>query len=332
MARTGPSLTLGDTNGSRSTRGDHGGSPPCGGILDGVPELPEVEALAAFLRERAAGHVVARLDVAGDQRAEDVRPAADGDRRARDHRRRAVREVPRHRDRRLRTGAPDALHLVIHLSRAGWLHWREKLPPAPPKPGRKVRSPLRVHLDDGSGFDLTEQGTQKRLAVYLVRDGHRRSRHRPARAGPARPGVHRRTARRAARRARWPAQGRAPRPVDDRRDRQRILRRDPARGQAVAVQARREAVRGRAVPAARGDLVDHAASTRSTARSGRRRRRSRRRSGPGCGCTPAPACPARSAATPCARSPSPIRSLQYCPTCQTGGKPLADRRMSKLLK
>ena len=26
------------------------------------------------------------------------------------------------------------------------------------------------------------------------------------------------------------------------------------------------------------------------------------------------------------------RALQYCPTCQTGGKPLADRRMSKLLK
>ena len=26
------------------------------------------------------------------------------------------------------------------------------------------------------------------------------------------------------------------------------------------------------------------------------------------------------------------RSLQYCPTCQTGGKPLADRRLSRLLK
>ena len=25
-------------------------------------------------------------------------------------------------------------------------------------------------------------------------------------------------------------------------------------------------------------------------------------------------------------------SLQYCPTCQTGGKKLADRRMSKLLR
>jgi len=26
------------------------------------------------------------------------------------------------------------------------------------------------------------------------------------------------------------------------------------------------------------------------------------------------------------------RSLQYCPTCQTGGKPLADRRLSRLLR
>jgi formamidopyrimidine-DNA glycosylase len=26
------------------------------------------------------------------------------------------------------------------------------------------------------------------------------------------------------------------------------------------------------------------------------------------------------------------KSMQYCPTCQTGGKPLADRRLSKLLK
>jgi len=26
------------------------------------------------------------------------------------------------------------------------------------------------------------------------------------------------------------------------------------------------------------------------------------------------------------------KSFQYCPTCQTGGKPLADRRMSRLLK
>ena len=63
----------------------------------------------------------------------------------------------------------QGLHLIIHLARAGWLRWREDLPTAPPKPGK---SPLafRLRLDDGSGFDLTEQGTKKRLAVYLVRD------------------------------------------------------------------------------------------------------------------------------------------------------------------
>ena len=41
---------------------------------------------------------------------------------------------------------------------------------------------------------------------------------------------------------------------------------------------------------------------------------------------------ARCAATRCARCSFADSSLQYCPTCQTGGKPLADRRMSRLLK
>jgi formamidopyrimidine-DNA glycosylase len=63
----------------------------------------------------------------------------------------------------------SGLHLVIHLARAGWLQWKEALPPAPPRPGKGPLA-LRLHLDDGSGFDLTEAGTQKRLAVYVVRD------------------------------------------------------------------------------------------------------------------------------------------------------------------
>ncbi len=36
--------------------------------------------------------------------------------------------------------------------------------------------------------------------------------------------------------------------------------------------------------------------------------------------------------TPIAEVSFADSSLQYCPGCQTGGKPLADRRMSKLLK
>jgi formamidopyrimidine-DNA glycosylase len=61
------------------------------------------------------------------------------------------------------------------LARAGWLQWHDNLPPAPPRPGKGPLA-LRLHLapefDGGpeSGFDLTEAGTQKRLAVYVVRD------------------------------------------------------------------------------------------------------------------------------------------------------------------
>ncbi len=63
----------------------------------------------------------------------------------------------------------DGLHLVMHLARAGWLRWSEQLPSGPVKPGKSPLA-LRVRLDGGSGFDLTEQGTQKRLAVYVTRD------------------------------------------------------------------------------------------------------------------------------------------------------------------
>src|SRR4051794_26119241 len=62
------------------------------------------------------------------------------------------------------------LHLIVHLARAGWLQYREAFKsPAPLKPGSGPIA-LRMRLDDGSGFDLTEAGTQKSLAAYLVRD------------------------------------------------------------------------------------------------------------------------------------------------------------------
>jgi len=126
-----------------------------------MPELPEVEALAAFLRERARGHVIARADAASFAVLKTFDPplsALAG---------RSIDDVQRH-GKFLDLGCGD-LHLVFHLARAGWLRWREDIPTSPVKPGK---SPLafRLVLDDGSGFDLTEAGTQKRLAVYLVRD------------------------------------------------------------------------------------------------------------------------------------------------------------------
>lgn len=64
------------------------------------------------------------------------------------------------------------LHLITHLSRAGWLRWSDKLSGVPLKPGKGPIA-LRVHLGtpgEAPGFDLTEAGTQKRLAVWLVDD------------------------------------------------------------------------------------------------------------------------------------------------------------------
>jgi DNA-formamidopyrimidine glycosylase len=126
-----------------------------------MPELPEVEALAVFLRERASGHVIARADAASFAVLKTFDPplsALSG---------LEITGVGRH-GKFLDLACGD-LHLVFHLARAGWLRWREAMPDTPVKPGK---SPLafRLVLDDGAGFDLTEAGTQKRLAVYLVRN------------------------------------------------------------------------------------------------------------------------------------------------------------------
>ena len=127
-----------------------------------MPELPEVESLAAFLRERAVGHAVARADAASIAVLKTFDPPLDA------LTGQVVAAVGRHGKFLDLSCGPD-LHLVMHLARAGWLRWREEMPTNPPKPGK---SPLafRFRLDDGSGFELTEAGTRKRLAVYLVRD------------------------------------------------------------------------------------------------------------------------------------------------------------------
>jgi formamidopyrimidine-DNA glycosylase len=126
-----------------------------------VPELPEVQALVDFLSDRVVGHVVARVDVASIAVVKTYDPPINGLAGL------TVTGATRHG--KFLDLDVDGLHLITHLSRAGWLHWRESLPPAPPKPGKNPIA-LRVHLDTGSGFDLTEAGTQKRLAVYVVRD------------------------------------------------------------------------------------------------------------------------------------------------------------------
>ena len=126
-----------------------------------MPELPEVEALAAFLTERAVGRTIATVwPVALNAlKTYDPPPSALAGLEIS-----GVRRFGKFLDIDV-----SGLHLVTHLARAGWLQWKEKQPTAPPRPGKGPLA-LRVILDDGSGFDLTEAGTQKRLAVYVVRD------------------------------------------------------------------------------------------------------------------------------------------------------------------
>ena len=126
-----------------------------------MPELPEVEALASFLRTRAVGRVVARVDPVAVSafKTYDPPPTALA----------GLEVTGARRHGKFLDLDVSGLHLVVHLARAGWLQWREQLPAAPPRMGKGPIA-LRVHLDDGSGFDLTEAGTKKGLAVYVTAD------------------------------------------------------------------------------------------------------------------------------------------------------------------
>ncbi|CCG01169.1 Fpg/Nei family DNA glycosylase [Blastococcus saxobsidens] len=302
-----------------------------------MPELPEVEALAAFLRERAVGHVLARADLAAVQAIKTFDPplSALG----------GLEITGAGRHGKFLDLDVSGVHLVVHLARAGWLHWRTNLPAAPPKPGKGPLA-LRVHLDDGAtdpsasggstdlsasggvGFDLTEQGTRKGLAVYVVRS--------PAevpgiaRLGPDALAVDRETF------ARLMA-GRSGQLKGALTDQTLVAGIGNAYSDEILHAARLspfkmadkltddelvrlfDAVRTTLTGALERQVGQQAATMKGEKRSGLR---VHARTG-----LPCPVCGDTVREVSFADT-----SLQYCPTCQTGGKPLADRRMSKLLR
>jgi len=126
-----------------------------------VPELPEVESLAGFLRERAVGRAFVRADITAISALKTYDPPISSLVGL------LIDDVQRHG--KFLDISAQGVHLVIHLARAGWLRWREEQSTGLVRPGKGPIA-LRTVLDDGSGFDLTEAGTQKKLAVYVVRD------------------------------------------------------------------------------------------------------------------------------------------------------------------
>ncbi|OLP04371.1 endonuclease VIII [Mycolicibacterium porcinum] len=126
-----------------------------------MPELPEVEALADHLRRHATGREVTRIDVSALSVLKTFDPPTTAL-----HGQTVTGANRWGKYLGLEVGP---WHLITHLSRAGWLRWSDKLAPTPLKPGKGPIA-LRVHLGEGVGFDLTEAGTQKRLAVWVVDD------------------------------------------------------------------------------------------------------------------------------------------------------------------
>jgi formamidopyrimidine-DNA glycosylase len=294
-----------------------------------VPELPEVEALAQDLAERLRDRAIVRVDIAAFSCLKTYDPpitALDGA---------LVDGVTRH-GKFLDIDA-SGTHLVLHLARAGWVRWREEVPTVPARPNSKSPLAARVVLTGpsgeggGAGLDITEAGTRKSLALYVVR--------RPtdvegiARLGPD------------------PLAGEFTVEVlgelleaNGRAQIKGVLRHQSniagignAYSDEVLHAARlspfkpsdsltREELQTLydAIRDVLGDAVRRSSGLAASELKGEKKSHLRVHGRTG---QPCPVCGDTVREVSFADS-----SLQYCPTCQTGGKPLADRRMSKLLK
>jgi formamidopyrimidine-DNA glycosylase len=288
-----------------------------------MPELPEVEALALDLKGRLDGHAIAHIHLAAFSALKTFDPpvqAMEGT---------LVDDVTRHG--KFIDIEASGLHLVFHLARAGWIRWRDEVPSAPPRPNSKSGLAVRVVLDDGSGLDVTEAGTKKSLAAYVVRS--------PQDV----PGI----------------ASLGPDPLDDAftRDTLADILEAAGRAQIKGVLRHQGTIAGignaysdeilhaaRMSPfkpanslnageldqlfaAVKDELGDAVARSRGLPASQLKGEKKTHLAVHGRAGEKCPVCGDVVREVSFADT-----SLQYCATCQTGGKPLADRRMSRLLK
>lgn len=291
--------------------------------IDRVPELPEVEALALDLRSRLADRAIVRVDIAAFSALKTFDPplsALEGT---------FVEDVTRHG--KFLDISAGGLHLVLHLARAGWVRWRDEVPALPPRPSTKNPLAARVVLDNDSGLDITEAGTKKSLAVYVVRssqdvEGIARLGPDPLSEGFTVDSLREILA--AAGRAQIKGvlrhQGTIAGIGNAYSDEILHAARMSPFKPANSLDDEGSRLLWEQIRATLGDAVDRSRGLHASELKGEKKSNLAVHGRTG---QPCPVCGDTVREVSFADS-----SLQYCPTCQTGGKPLADRRMSKLLK
>jgi formamidopyrimidine-DNA glycosylase len=288
-----------------------------------VPELPEVEALALDLSGRLAGRAIVRIDLAAFMALKTFDPplqALEGT---------FVDGVTRHG--KFLDISAGGLHLCLHLARAGWVRWKDQVPALPARPNSKSPLAARIVLDDETGLDITEAGTKKSLALYVVRD--------PldvpgiASLGPdpladeftpeVLAGILEAEGRKQLKgvlRHQGTIAGIGNAYSDEILHVARMSPFKPASSlEAAELETLHNAIRDTL-----NDAVDRSRGLAASELKGEKKTNMAVHGRTG---QPCPVCGDTVREVSFADS-----SLQYCATCQTGGKPLADRRMSKLLK
>ena len=286
-----------------------------------MPELPEVEALTRFLDDRIAGRLVRRCELGAIAALKTVDPPL--------HALVGLRIRACTRRGKYVLVELDGVWLVVHLARGGWVRWRDKVPPERVRPGRGPLA-LRVGLDGDGGFDVTEMGTEKRLALSVVDrpedvDGVATLGVDPLGAGfdvavlagllAGAPGNVKTVLA-----AQSVIAGIGNAYSDEILHVARLSPFKPARNLDGDETERLHA----AIVGVLGDAVARAVGQEASELKGDKKRAMRVHGRTGAAC---PEC------GDVVREVSfATKSLQYCATCQTGGKPLADRRLSRLLK
>ncbi|MFF4943399.1 Fpg/Nei family DNA glycosylase [Streptomyces rubiginosohelvolus] len=286
-----------------------------------MPELPEVEALRVFLDDHLVGKEIARvlpLAISVLKTYDPPLTALEGTR---------VTSVARHG--KFLDVEAGGLHLCTHLARAGWLRWKDSFPAALPRPGKGPLA-LRLVTTDGDGFDLTEMGTKKSLSVHLVHDPMDVPRIATLGPDPLADAFDRDTFAALLAGERRQIKGAL-------RDQSLIAGIGNAYSDEILHVAKMSPFK-RTADLGEDDVTRLYTALRTTLREAVDRSsgveagklKAEKKTGMRVHGRTGEACPV------CGDTILEVSfsdsSLQYCPTCQTGGKPLADRRLSKFLK